>query len=85
MPLADQDRSRWDRAAITEGVALITAALRQGRMGEYQAQAAIAAVHDQAGERDAAIAEFRAAAARTTNLREREFLTLRAARLAGSG
>jgi RNA polymerase sigma factor (sigma-70 family) len=46
--LADQDRSRWDRALITEGTTLITGALRQGRMGEYQAQAAIAAVHDQA-------------------------------------
>jgi RNA polymerase sigma factor (sigma-70 family) len=48
VPLAEQDRSRWDRALIAEGIALITGALRQGRMGEYQAQAAIAAVHDQA-------------------------------------
>lgn len=48
IPLADQDRTRWDRTLITEGVALITSALRQGRIGQYQAQAAIAAVHDQA-------------------------------------
>jgi RNA polymerase sigma factor (sigma-70 family) len=153
VPLADQDRSRWDRHAIAEGVALITSALRQGRVGEYQLQAAIAAVHDQAtryedtnwgeivalygllermapnpmvtlnravatamlagpaaglvlldgldeqlgdhhrlhsvrahlleqaGDRDGAVAEFRTAAARTTNLRERQFLTIRAARL----
>jgi predicted RNA polymerase sigma factor len=153
VPLADQDRSRWDRHAIAEGVALITSALRQGRVGEYQLQAAIAAVHDQAtryedtnwgeivalygllermapnpmvtlnravatamlagpaaglvllegldeqlgdhhrlhsvrahlleqaGDRDGAVAEFRTAAARATNLRERQFLTIRAARL----
>ena len=43
VPLADQDRTRWDRAMIREGVALITDALRRGAIGEYQAQAAIAA------------------------------------------
>jgi RNA polymerase sigma factor (sigma-70 family) len=48
IPLAAQDRSRWDRALITEGITLITGALRQGQPGEYQIQAAIAAVHDQA-------------------------------------
>ena len=48
IPLAVQDRSRWDRALITEGITLITGALRQGEPGEYQIQAAIAAVHDQA-------------------------------------
>lgn len=48
VPLAEQDRSLWDRTLIGEGVALITEALRAGRMGEYQVQAAIAAVHDQA-------------------------------------
>lgn len=48
VPLAEQDRSRWDRTLIAEGVALITDALRVGRIGEYQLQAAIAAVHDQA-------------------------------------
>ena len=48
IPLAEQDRRLWDRYLIAEGVALITGALRQGRVGEYQVQAAIAAVHDQA-------------------------------------
>jgi len=48
VPLAEQDRTRWDRSLIAEGVALVTGALRRGRMGEYQVQAAIAAVHDQA-------------------------------------
>lgn len=42
--LADQDRSRWDRDAIDEGVALGSAALRHGR-GSYALQAAIAACH----------------------------------------
>ena len=154
VPLADQDRTLWDRQLIAEGVALITAALQRKRMGEYQIQAAIAAVHDQAashagtdwpeilslygrleqmtgnpivtlnraiaaamvhgpnaglalldglgerlgdhhrlhavrahllelaGETEAAIVEFRAAAARTTNLREQHYLTTKAARLA---
>ncbi|HEY7137135.1 MAG TPA: DUF6596 domain-containing protein [Acidimicrobiia bacterium] len=158
VPLAEQDRTRWDRALVAEGVALITDSLRQGRMGEYQVQAAIAAVHDQAGtydetnwseilalyrvlerttanpmvtlnravatamvdgpvaglavvdtvadrlgdhhrlhavrahlleqagDTDAAIAEFRAAAARTNNAREQHYLTTKAASLsAGSG
>jgi predicted RNA polymerase sigma factor len=156
IPLAEQDRTRWDRDLIAEGVALITAALRCGRVGEYQVQAAIAAVHDQAarhadtqwpeilslygrlermtgnpmvtlngavaaamvqgpaaglallgglserlgehhrfhsvrahllemaGDTEAAIAEFRAAAARSTNLREQHYLTTQAARLTAS-
>ena len=154
IPLAEQDRTRWDRTLIAEGIALITDALRRGPMGEYQIQAAIAAVHDQAaryddtnwseivplyvllekmtgnpmvtlnravaiamtdgpdaglalldgleerlgdhhrlhsvrahlleraGDNDSAIVEFRAAAARTTNLREQHYLTTKAARLA---
>ena len=154
VPLAEQDRSRWDRSRITEGVALITAALECGRLGEYQIQAAIAAVHDQAtryadtawpeivalytrleqmtdnpmvrlnravaiamvsgpraglavvdglrphlgdhhrfhavrahlceqaGDIAGAVAGFRAAAARATNLREQHYLTTQAARLA---
>jgi predicted RNA polymerase sigma factor len=154
VPLAEQDRSLWDRGLIAEGVALITEALRRGPMGEYQAQAGIAAVHDQAlshadtnwseilalygalermtgnpmvtlnravalamaagpaaglglldgledrlgdhhrlhsvrahllelsGDTKAAVAEFRAAAGRTANLRERHYLTTQAARLA---
>jgi len=153
IPLAEQDRSLWDRKLIAEGVALITEALRRGQMGEYQIQASIAAVHDQApsyadtdwpdilslygllermtgnpmvtlnravaaamahgpdaglalldglgdqlgdhhrlhsvrahlleqaGDTPAAIAEFQAAAARTTNLREQHYLTTKAARL----
>jgi RNA polymerase sigma factor (sigma-70 family) len=154
IPLAEQDRTRWDRSLITEGTGLITRALGQGRAGEYQVQAAIAALHDQAGchadtdwaqilslyglletmtgspmvrlnravaaarahgpetglamldglserlgdhhrfhsvrahllelagDSASAIAEFRAAAARTTNLREQQYLTTKAARLA---
>jgi len=48
VPLAEQDRTHWDRATITEGLTLVTEALRHGQMGEYQLQAAVAAVHDQA-------------------------------------
>jgi predicted RNA polymerase sigma factor len=46
--LADQDRGRWDRPAIAEGVALVTGALSAGSLGPYQVQAAIAAVHAEA-------------------------------------
>ncbi|MEU4836410.1 DUF6596 domain-containing protein, partial [Streptosporangium sp. NPDC023615] len=48
VPLAEQDRGRWDTAAIAEGTALITHALRTAPIGPYQLQAAIAAVHDEA-------------------------------------
>jgi RNA polymerase sigma factor (sigma-70 family) len=48
IPLADQDRSRWDRQLIAEGTHLITEALRSGTKGEYQLQASVAALHDQA-------------------------------------
>jgi RNA polymerase sigma factor (sigma-70 family) len=48
VPLAEQDRSTWDPAAIREGVDLITATLPLGRIGPYQLQAAIAAIHDEA-------------------------------------
>jgi predicted RNA polymerase sigma factor len=48
IPMAEQDRARWDRGAIEEGVALITATLPIGPTGPYQIQAAIAAVHDEA-------------------------------------
>ncbi len=154
VPLSSQDRSRWDRDLIAEGVALITAAVREGHLGEYQLQAAVAAVHDlalrpedtdwseieslyarletltgnpmvrlnraiavamvdgpraglalldglgdqlgdhhrlhavrahllgQAGDAEAAIAEFRLASEGTTNLRERHYLITEAARLA---
>ncbi len=47
--LADQDRSRWDRAKIAEGEARLSQALRHGRPGRYQLQAAIAACHSCAG------------------------------------
>ena len=43
--LADQDRSRWDRALITEGQNLVRACLRRNQPGPYQLQAAISAVH----------------------------------------
>ncbi len=154
VPLEAQDRARWDRPLITEGLTLLTGALRQGEPGEYQLLAAIAALHDQAasyartdwprilalydrlealtgnpmvalnravatamaqgpgaglalldglagqlgehhrlhsvrahlleqaGDTSGAIAEFEAAAARTTNLRERDYLVTKAARLA---
>ena len=153
VPLEAQDRSRWDRQRITEGLTLLTGALRQGQPGEYQLQAAIAALHDeagshagtdwarilalydrlealtgnpmvtlnraaamamahgpgaglalldglgdrlgdhhrlhsvrahlleQAGDTGGAAAEFQAAAARSTNLRERDYLVTQAARL----
>ena len=48
IPLAEQDRTLWDRTAIAEGIALITGALSRGSIGPYQLQAAIAAVHDEA-------------------------------------
>ena len=155
VPLAEQDRTLWDRGLIAEGVALITEALRRGQVGEYQLQAAIGAVHDQApryvdtewseivslyrllermtgnpmvtlnraaatamadgpstglavldgvrhrlgdhhrfhsvrahllelaGDTATAVVEFRAAAALTTNIREQNYLTTQAARLAG--
>ncbi len=48
IPMAEQDRSRWDKALIAEGVTLITGALPRGPAGPYQLQAAIAAIHDEA-------------------------------------
>ncbi len=48
VPLADQDRGGWDREAIAEGVAILTAALAGAPVGPYQIQAAIAAVHAEA-------------------------------------
>ncbi len=156
IPLTEQDRSLWDRHAIAEGIALVSATLSKGSVGAYQLQAAIAAVHDEAaraadtdwpqilalygllkrmddnpmvtlnhaiavamvngvaaglkrlealdsdpriaghyrldavrahlfemaGDRDTAIAHYRAAAARTASLPERDYLTTKAARLA---
>jgi RNA polymerase sigma-70 factor (ECF subfamily) len=51
--LADQDRARWDRTAIAEGVALVDRAMRHRRSGPYQVQAAIAALHADAPAFDA--------------------------------
>ncbi|MEV0152507.1 sigma-70 family RNA polymerase sigma factor [Micromonospora sp. NPDC050686] len=156
IPLAEQDRSRWDPAAIAEGTALVTTAMARGPVGPYQLQAAVAALHDEApsaaatdwpqilalygvlerltgspvvalnravatamvhgpaagldalaapaadprlagshrldaarahlhemaGDRDAAVAHYRSAAAHTTSRREQEYLLMRAARLA---
>jgi predicted RNA polymerase sigma factor len=48
IPLAQQNRTLWDRGQIAEGVALLSAALPKGSVGPYQLQAAIAAVHDEA-------------------------------------
>lgn len=49
IPLDEQDRALWDRTAIAEGTALAEEALTQGPAGDYQLQAAIAALHDEAG------------------------------------
>lgn len=158
VPLDEQVRTRWDRALIAEGVALVSQALSSGSIGAYQLQAAIAAVHDEAaraedtdwpqilalydllrrmsdnpmvalnhavavamvqgpqaglerltrldadariaghyrldavrahlwqmaGDRERAIAHYRAAAERTTSLPERNYLTAKAARLAAA-
>jgi len=48
IPLHEQDRALWDRAAIAEGSALVSAALARGGAGAYRIQAAIAALHDEA-------------------------------------
>jgi RNA polymerase sigma-70 factor (ECF subfamily) len=48
VPLEEQDRSRWHSTQIEEGVAMVEQALRMQRVGVYQLQAAIAAVHAQA-------------------------------------
>jgi predicted RNA polymerase sigma factor len=48
VPLAEQDRTLWDAAAIREGIELVTGALASAPLGPYQLQAAIAAVHAEA-------------------------------------
>ncbi|MGW4243107.1 RNA polymerase sigma factor [Nocardia sp. NPDC004722] len=53
IPMAEQDRTLWDRAQIAEGAALVTAAMSRNKPGPYQIQAAIAAVHDEAPTPDA--------------------------------
>lgn len=55
VPLAEQDRGRWDTRLIAEGIEMLQAALARDRLGEFQAQAAIAALHADAptaGETD---------------------------------
>ncbi|MEX5298573.1 sigma factor-like helix-turn-helix DNA-binding protein [Kocuria sp. CPCC 205292] len=55
VPLAEQDRGLWDTRLIAEGVDVLQRALRRDRLGEYQAQAAVAALHADArtaGETD---------------------------------
>jgi RNA polymerase sigma factor (sigma-70 family) len=53
VPLADQQRHLWDTAAIAEGQAILTRTLGTGPVGPYQLQAAIAALHDEAGTAEA--------------------------------
>jgi len=48
IPLSEQDRSLWDRALITEGLEILDDAVAKGAVGEYQLQAAIAALHGRA-------------------------------------
>jgi RNA polymerase sigma factor (sigma-70 family) len=48
VPLAEQDRTRWDTAMIAEGTALVEDVLRDGVPGPYTVQAAVAALHDAA-------------------------------------
>jgi RNA polymerase sigma factor (sigma-70 family) len=50
IPLAEQDRALWDRELVDEGMALVTGAMDRGPVGEYQLQAAIAALHDDAAQ-----------------------------------
>ncbi|MEV7280539.1 DUF6596 domain-containing protein [Streptomyces sp. NPDC093111] len=71
VPLAEQDRGRWDTALIAEGVGILQAALARDRLGEFQAQAAVAALHADAptaGETDwAQIVEWYDELARLTD------------------
>jgi RNA polymerase sigma factor (sigma-70 family) len=52
VPMAEQDRSRWNAPSIREGVALLTAAVAHHNPGPYQIQAAIAALHDEAASEE---------------------------------
>ena len=53
VPLPEQDRTRWDQSLVAEGVEVLGRALQLRDVGEYQLQAAIAAVHDRAPTADA--------------------------------
>jgi predicted RNA polymerase sigma factor len=50
VPLDEQDRTAWDAALIAEGTGRVEAAMRRGRVGAYQLQAAVAAVHAEAAD-----------------------------------
>ncbi|MPY97972.1 MAG: sigma-70 family RNA polymerase sigma factor [Actinophytocola sp.] len=52
IPLAEQDRGRWDQQTIADGSKLVTDAMSRGDLGPYQLQAAIAALHDEATSHD---------------------------------
>jgi RNA polymerase sigma factor (sigma-70 family) len=52
IPLPEQDREKWNGAQIGEGLSLLDGAIAAGAVGEYQLQAAIAAVHSRAGRAD---------------------------------
>ncbi|GGI45698.1 RNA polymerase sigma factor, sigma-70 family [Agromyces flavus] len=52
VPLDEQDRSRWDRELIAEGIALVERALATSTPGPYQLEAAIAALHAEAASTD---------------------------------
>ena len=52
VPLAEQDRTLWDQELVAEGIAVLDASIGKGPAGEYQLQAAIAAVHDRARQAD---------------------------------
>jgi RNA polymerase sigma factor (sigma-70 family) len=52
IPLAEQDRALWDQGSIAEGLALVDSAVGKRAVGEYQLQAAIAALHDRAPQAD---------------------------------
>jgi RNA polymerase sigma factor (sigma-70 family) len=53
VPMAEQDRGRWNADQIAEGIGLISAALPRGATGPYQLQATIAAIHDEAPSAEA--------------------------------
>jgi RNA polymerase sigma factor (sigma-70 family) len=53
VPMAEQDRARWNAGYIAEGLALVSEALPRGPTGPYQLQAAIAALHDEAATAEA--------------------------------
>ncbi len=84
VPLAEQDRTRWNREVIGEGVALITRALARSPIGPYQRLDAVRAhLLEMMGDHAGAHARYQRAARRTTSLPERRYLEARAARLTG--